>query len=305
MPAAHHRDAAAEACSPGARIRARALGSWTPGRRQRRREEFQTQAGGPSGTRAKDGWGRRSGAPTLPEAGAEECPLGTGAGATATAELGLARVSQRPRGAVPRAVLTEHLFAPLRVRLVGVDPLEVGPARAVAHNGARSAAQSAVHGSAPLHLSAQPRAARGPVCGSGRGRGRGLSRGRGQVRPRGARGGARGAGARPRPGAGGGCSPASITSAGRGTSSAPPAGVPDPQVVRGRPGALATPHPAWLAHGRSSGFTHAPAGGAPDLPAAQTPPAAPASRDEPGLAPTWGGGRGQEARDEMLANGRC
>lgn len=38
-------------------------------------------------------------------------------------------------------------------------------------------------------------------------------------------------------------------------------------------------------------------------------PDAPASRDKPGLAPTWGGGRGQEARDEMLAtaraNGRC
>lgn len=31
--------------------------------------------------------------------------------------------------------LTEHLLAPLRVRLVVVDPLEVAAARAVAHGG--------------------------------------------------------------------------------------------------------------------------------------------------------------------------
>lgn len=65
----------------------------------------------------------------------------------------------RPPGTGP--ALTEHLLAALRVRLVGVDPLEVAAARAVAHGGAGSAARSGVRGSARLRSTCRPaRAAR-------------------------------------------------------------------------------------------------------------------------------------------------
>ena len=58
--------------------------------------------------------------------------------------LGLTWDTTRPQGCPHLGpALTEYLLAPLRVRLVRVDPLEVAAAHPVAHGGAGSAALSA------------------------------------------------------------------------------------------------------------------------------------------------------------------
>lgn len=185
--------------------------------------------------------------------------------------------STRGRG---RAALTEHLFAALRVRLVGVDPLEVGAARAVAHAAAGSAARSASRHSAPLHLSASPRAAGTRVR---LGPGAGPLAGRGQVRP----GRSEGAGPAGHLGRVAVAPQLPSRQLDVGLLARGPRESPEPQIVRGRPGALVAPHPAWLAPGRSSER------GTRFLPTAQTHGRAryPCLGDEAGLA------RGQKARD--------
>lgn len=92
------------------------LGSSGPGSREGGRDagEFSPRWGNPWGPRARN-------------AGVGECPLGIG------------------------PALTEHLLAALRVRLVGVDPLKVAAACAVAHGeaGERGTECGAGLGSAP------------------------------------------------------------------------------------------------------------------------------------------------------------
>lgn len=92
------------------------LGSSGPGSREGGRDagEFGPRWGNPRGPRARN-------------AGVGECPLGIG------------------------PALTEHLLAALRVRLVGVDPLKVAAACAVAHGeaGERGTECGAGLGSAP------------------------------------------------------------------------------------------------------------------------------------------------------------
>lgn len=152
------------------------------------------------------------------------------------------------RGRGGRA-LTEHLLAALRVRLVGVDPLEVAAARAVAHGG------SGARGTAGLSSTCRPAcAARGKGWGPGAGTPEAGPGVRGDCQTGGgATSGCEGSGTRP------GLARASVglrtsaTSVGKWDDSRATTG---PRVVQ-RPGALTSP-PAGLVRGKLSGVTEAP-----------------------------------------------
>lgn len=222
--------------------------------------------------------------------------------------FGLTRDTTRPQGCPHLGpALTEHLLAPLRVRLVRVDPLEVAAARAVAHGGAGSAALRArLLRRARLRGTCRPAPREDQFRARGRGRdgggasGRGLER-LGQQAGRGLRGGAlggtrspwasRGRGLRAGPGrlghqegrglGRGGLSAPQFPRVGKWAVRATPGESPDPRT----PGCAGTPGPiaAGRLFSRRPRATRAPAAPAPTDPRVRSVPLRPAARPGAGV----------------------